>query len=365
VAPLSRGSGHAIAQGVGPVATPSTATGTWETGRQTLGPWIFKLEANGNTLAGRVWQSGGVVGPVEIFDGRIDGNTLSFKYRFFATPAPRGQQPTNVTVTLTGILRKDEIAFTSQVAPPPGPRGPFGGDTREEGLFGQRIARSFTVKRGDAAVSGEITIESGIPIPAFQLGFIDAKGKRFDPIRREGPSFGIQAPNLRNFFFRLPPGAYSPAVSGLPKGYSLKSIRAGSSDLTGEKLTVIAGAAIPELTVELGITSGPPWTKVSGRVVNVETRMATWTSMGGQRGSSVSPPTSIELLNPLSEPWTAPIGPSGAFEFSTILPGTYPVRFLPDSQPPSNPTLQLIVPASGRVNVEIRAPDIRYGCPGC
>jgi hypothetical protein len=99
------------AAGQNPQSPAFGITGTWEkASTNDLGPGVFRLNADGNTLTGLVWDDGGLVGPAEIFDGRINGATFSFKYR--SLPGGSVQE---LTVTLTGKLRKDEIAFTSQL----------------------------------------------------------------------------------------------------------------------------------------------------------------------------------------------------------------------------------------------------------
>jgi hypothetical protein len=68
--------------------------------------------------------------PIEIFDGRVDGNTMTFKFK-----SPDGQR----TITLIGKLSGDEITFRREVEGP--------SRTRGTGFFGAAGPQTFTAKR--------------------------------------------------------------------------------------------------------------------------------------------------------------------------------------------------------------------------
>jgi hypothetical protein len=74
------------------------------------------------------------------------------------------------------------------------------------------------------------------------------------------------------------------------------------------------------------------------------------------------------LTNALfAEPWIAHLGPSGAFEFPQILPGTYQVRFLPgDWINVLKSWPSIVIPSSDRpVQLDLVAPDVQLGCVSC
>jgi hypothetical protein len=363
--------------------TTSGVTGTWEIGTDYYGPWVFRLHAEGDVLTGQVWEEGGLTGPADIFDGRINGSTLALKYHGISEKGPKS---VDLTVELTGTIRKsstgtpNEIAFKSRVES----TGVYG-DGR--GLFGSQIAKSFSAKRSNPAIVGKVIVEGGFPRPVFQARFFDAKGKRFDPVtaakRGVGP-FGASlatakgpggpfdpAPregwpegNSSRFVVRLPPGEYRPAIA-LPNGYILQSVRAGAVDLKTERLQVAADRNTAEVIITLAVNT-ETWVRVSGRVANAATRTsaagqgAQLVVRGGIPGPFISPARNLILISDaLSEYLVAPIAPNGAFEFPRVPPGAFGVRALPDTR--STPVLNLNVPGRDLLGLEITVPNI----PGC
>jgi hypothetical protein len=134
------------------------------------------------------------------------------------------------------------------------------------------------------------------------------------------PRLRIQAASLNgnsvtalagNGTFRLilPEGTYRFLTSGLPVGYTVRSMKAGSVDLLSEPLIAVGTAPIPEIVVTVGVSSPPPWKKVSGRVI-------------GAPGSSF--PAGIRVaLNGEFGNLVANLNPDGSYEFSKVLPGGY------------------------------------------
>src|SRR5689334_8003696 len=57
--------------------------GQWQVEGVASGPWIFDLISDGKTVTGRVRQHGALAGPARLFDGRVDGSTISFKVKNF------------------------------------------------------------------------------------------------------------------------------------------------------------------------------------------------------------------------------------------------------------------------------------------
>jgi hypothetical protein len=332
--------------------TTSVFTGTWEANR-FKGPWIINLQASGPTVTGKLWQDGGFTGPVPIFDGRIDGNTVSFRY---AIPRPSGGGP---VIALTGTLQKDEVTFRSEKET--ASRG--GG----EGLLSVNVPAKFSVKRADAAVWGTTTVSNGLPLPAVRFALVDSKGKRFDPVKKnvEGPNPTVPG-TLRAFMVRLPVGEYRPVISGgLPNGYKIRTIDANGVSLNSNPLRILPDSPAPELAITIDVTSGPPWVTVQGRVKNAADRLQRSTSPFRSPTSTPFPATSVQLTNDaFSEAWVAPLDNSGSFQFQQILPGTYQVRFMPDFRAVKAMTL-IIRQQGSPIQFDLVAPDVDLGCATC
>lgn len=117
-----------------PIHAQTGPTGTWRVeGVGSPFPWEAVLRAYGSNLIGAV-STTSIDTPVEISDGRIDGNTITFKFN-------RGPYDRRIRA-LTGKINGDEIVFTWQVAdldgnPPP----------RDDRLFGATAPRQFIAKR--------------------------------------------------------------------------------------------------------------------------------------------------------------------------------------------------------------------------
>jgi len=175
-------------------------------------------------------------------------------------------------------------------------------------------------------VTGNVTVDGAGPHPRFQIAFnrVDVAGT--NPVSIVGTA---------TFNVALPMGQYKVTTNGLPAGYSVKSIMLGTVDALDQPITVTA-AAIPVLSIALGVSSPPPWVKVIGRVTG---GTATNVSMAG--------PALLDVLN------TA-VGANGAFEFPMVLPGTYTVRTVPPiALAPATP---VTVGSTNVTNVELRLP---------
>jgi hypothetical protein len=101
--------------------------GTWQTEFQ--GQVSVDLKADGTKLTGMI---SGATGMNPIFDGRIEGNTMTFKVK-----TSNGDR----TIAFTGTVIGNEIEFTRDVEVATG--GTLGGS----GLLGARGARQFSAKR--------------------------------------------------------------------------------------------------------------------------------------------------------------------------------------------------------------------------
>ncbi len=175
-------------------------------------------------------------------------------------------------------------------------------------------------------VAGSVTVEQNGPRPQFRLAFSRADVTGANPVNVAGTP---------NFTATLAAGEYKMTVSGLPPGYSLKSATIGTVDAVNQTFKIAPGSPTA-LAITLGVSSPPPWVKVSGHVI------------GGNA-------TNVSLAGtPLAETLNAPVGRDGQFEFPMVLPGTYTARSVPTVV--LAPTTSVTVGAANVANVEIRIP---------
>jgi len=117
-----------------------TVSGVWVVNDVPYAPWTLELKQNGTSLTGSVRQNGALTGPSEIYAGSVNGTTLSFK----AKSPDDGAR----TITFTGTLQGDKVAFhrSAEATPGTGPGAGPGGT----GIFGGRAANEFTAVRQGA-----------------------------------------------------------------------------------------------------------------------------------------------------------------------------------------------------------------------
>ena len=106
-------------------------TGRWNINFPGARGATIDARTDGHTLIGTVAAGQNVS---DIYEGRIEGNGVTFKAK-----SPDGDR----SVTFTGILDGDEIAFTRSAEVRPG------GATGGFGIFGVSAVREFTAKRGN------------------------------------------------------------------------------------------------------------------------------------------------------------------------------------------------------------------------
>jgi hypothetical protein len=121
-------------------AAESGVTGVWEAYDVGFPLWTLTLSADGVKLSGTVQQgahdgsgySTTLTMPVAIYDGEINGNSITFKC----------QDPGHDrTITFTGIVNGDEIIFTRTVLVKPG------GHPGSNGISGASGVAEFTAQR--------------------------------------------------------------------------------------------------------------------------------------------------------------------------------------------------------------------------
>jgi hypothetical protein len=146
------------------------------------------------------------------------------------------------------------------------------------------------------------------------------------------PRFRIQATSLSGnsvnavagsgtFRMILPEGTYRFMTSGFPAGYSVRSMKSGSADLLTESLIAVGNAPIPEVVVTVGVSTPPPWKKVSGRVI---------APAGSLLPSGIRVALDGEFGN-----FVVNANSDGSYEFPRVLPGGYRLQINPPLKIPS------------------------------
>jgi len=104
-------------------------------------PWTAELKADGQKLTGTITSCASNAGEIMIYDGRIDGNVVTFKCKSL-----NGVR----TVTLTGTINGDEIAFTWTKEPL--------GNAFDNAIFGDSAPRQFKATRLDEAALKRLSV---------------------------------------------------------------------------------------------------------------------------------------------------------------------------------------------------------------
>ncbi len=172
-------------------------------------------------------------------------------------------------------------------------------------------------------------VEGGGPRPGYLLTFTKV-GAPAGTLPFSPPATGTLSLNA---------GDYRVAATGLPAGYNVKSVTSGSTNLLEQPLRVGVGET-PQVTVLLGVSSPPPWVKVSGRVTGYR---ATEIALSGPGAAS-----DVQFIVPK---------PDGTFEFAAVLPGSYSLEANTTIGSASTP----IVVVSGKdiTNIVIKTPAAR------
>jgi hypothetical protein len=102
-----------------------------------------------------------------------------------------------------------------------------------------------------------VTVEQNGPRPQFRLAFsrVDVAGAN-----------PVNAPGTSNLTVTLAAGEYRLSAIGLPAGYMLKSATIGTVDAVSQTFKIAPGSPTA-LAITLGVSSPPPWVKVSGHVI--------------------------------------------------------------------------------------------------
>jgi hypothetical protein len=127
-------------------------TGVWKAYDVGFPPWTLTLKADGVKLSGTVQQgahdssgySTTLTMPVAIYDGEINGNSITFKCQ---------DSGHDRTITFTGTVNGDEMIFTRTVVIRPG------GDPGRNGIFGASGAARFAAQRVVSSGAGSAPAE--------------------------------------------------------------------------------------------------------------------------------------------------------------------------------------------------------------
>ena len=213
-----------------------------------------------------------------------------------------------------GRLSRGEY-LVSLLPPPPGLRSiPFTvADADVSSLQFQRpVLRTVT---------GRIVAEKG-PVPASIVGFSTAESYVNSDIKPDG-----------TFTAQLQPGRHQVEIGGLPAGYGLSTVRAGSRDAT-EALTVDS-ADIRDVVVTLGVRRALP--RLTGRIAGVE--------------RLTSPSPEIELTGPIVGSIKAPLQKDGSFEIAALPPGLYRARI--PQVPGFGPVIVVVTSTGGELSATL------------
>jgi hypothetical protein len=172
-------------------------------------------------------------------------------------------------------------------------------------------------------VSGKIAMQNG-PIPHALLEFASAKsyiGARINP---DG-TFAVQLNSARHEI----------ELAGMPVGYEVTSVRAGSNDVT--KGLVVGNSDVSGVVINVAAPRQLP--HLRGRI----------TGLANSRLSS----TKVEITGPIIGALEAPVQQDGSFEFAALTPGLYSLRLaqVPEFVPmnvvvtPSDADIQVVVPS--------------------
>ena len=167
-------------------------------------------------------------------------------------------------------------------------------------------SRAFRVERNDTrvdlvrpalrTVTGRVVVENG-PLPYGWLGFLTESSYVTAHIGADG-SFRAQLQSAR----------HTVELAGMPGGYSLGSVRLGSTD-AAQGVTV-EGSDLSGLVITVSPPAHLP--RVRGKVVGVPAAALT--------------SSKVELSGHVIGVLEAPVQQDGSFEFAAVTPGTYRVR---------------------------------------
>ena len=333
---------------------------------------IVQTDAQGNfrlegMMPGRFYITAGLVdlptyypGVTSISEARVvtlkDGDALTgidFKMARPAGLTVRGRvkldagaaMPPNARVVMSGGTAATNL---SMIVPADGtfaiegvPPGrytvgvtPAPGSSRQQIVLSDKDVDIELVVKPTIAASGKVVVEGDGPRPRVLLRFFTGTVLVVSSSVAQNGSFNVQ----------VPLGNYRLDVGGLPAGYRLKSVTAGSLDWIKDEIVVQVGKPLPEFVIALDVDSPPPWVKVKGRITGGIRSGLIVTLIGSNAG---------EILR-------ANVGGDNTFEFPRVIPGPYTARVeglgLTGLGPNMNPT-PVTVGSTDLDNLELAVPQ--------
>jgi hypothetical protein len=194
--------------------------------------------------------------------------------------------------------------------------------------------RVVSVDSGLIAIKGRVILkgDTTAPQPAaltFGAGPADNTTNALANVRADG-----------TFSLHLKPGDQTISLNGLPDGYSVVSITAGSKDLRAGQLLHVEPDV--EIVVTLNAEARPRF-RILGRVIDDTTER----SLAGEQ---------VELVLPTGETTRTTVAAQGMVTFSRLFQGTYILRLV-------SPRLEVperkVVITNSSVEVELRAREKR------
>ncbi|MGB0037138.1 MAG: tetratricopeptide repeat protein [Candidatus Acidiferrales bacterium] len=220
------------AKAVSQPANNNPATGTWKVEAVPFAPWTFELKADGTKLTGAVSQGSSsavrgrrtsLPGPVDIYDGTIDGFAISFKCKI----PERGDR----TITFTGKITGDEISFARQV------QGSESSNRSEDGIFSASSFSHFTAKRDSVYDPYHAQHDIDVAVYYMHKGDTDAAIERLKDAIHLKPNFAKPRLLLGEIYEKKGDKAeavryYTEFLEILPEGPDSKRVRQRIEKLT-------------------------------------------------------------------------------------------------------------------------------------
>jgi alcohol dehydrogenase (cytochrome c) len=128
LAPVLAGSGSQSQTTAATTQSDPLLDGIWRA--ETSIPWAVALRLDGSEVAGVVSSCASNVGEIEVFDGAVEGSTLTFKCQSLD-----GRR----TVAFTGTIGNDEIGFRWEKTGL--------GNAADDAIFGDAASRTFLARR--------------------------------------------------------------------------------------------------------------------------------------------------------------------------------------------------------------------------
>lgn len=182
-------------------------------------------------------------------------------------------------------------AYFAELAPPFPGMGTFRVEVTSKDITGLELVRPPT-----HAVTGRIVVQNG-PLPRAILAFHTPKSYVGATIGPDG-----------TFSARLHSATHLIELAGMPAGYSVLSVRAGSQDVT--KGLRVGNADVPGVVITVAAPRQLP--RLRGRIAG----------LSNPRLSSAR----VELTGPITGSLESSIRPDGSFDFAALTPGMYRLR---------------------------------------